>query len=190
MKAVQTWKTWKTWKPWKTWKWVSVGTRLAWKQDMAVEMPYGRGNCVCIHSCRECMREDHVYKKSIRMVTQDSRQPQIRKDRNTSEKHARGAFGEAVLTGSHSERSPMEGRHRQVPHRSTTIFCNNFLGALPLTATRGRRISEEVSPQHWRPMVKDLFWVLADTRGPVQFQGKRVVFSWYLGPGTPSGLTL
>ena len=47
---------------------------------------------------------------------------------------------EAVPTGSHSERSPMEGRHRQVPHRSTTIFCNNFLGALPLTATRGRRI--------------------------------------------------
>ena len=38
-------------------------------------------------------------------------------------------------------RSPMEERrHRQVPHRSTTIFCNNFLGALPLTATRGRRI--------------------------------------------------
>ena len=31
-------------------------------------------------------------------------------------------------------------RARQVPHRSTTIFCNNFLGALPLTATRGRRI--------------------------------------------------
>ena len=28
-------------------------------------------------------------------------------------------------------------RDRQVPHRSTTIFCNNFLGALPLTATRG-----------------------------------------------------
>ena len=31
-------------------------------------------------------------------------------------------------------------RARQVRHRSTTIFCNNFLGALPLTATRGRRI--------------------------------------------------
>ena len=37
------------------------------------------------------------------------------------EKHAPGAFGEAVPTGAHSERSPMEGRHRQIPHRSTTI---------------------------------------------------------------------
>ena len=36
-------------------------------------------------------------------------------------------------------------RARQVPHRSTTIFCNNFLGALPLTATRGRRIMLELN---------------------------------------------
>ena len=56
-----------------------------------------------------------------------------------------GAFSKAVPTGPQHEEVP--SRARQVPHRSTTIFCNNFLGALPLTATRGRRIHVSV---YWR----------------------------------------
>ena len=53
-------------------------------------------------------------------------------------------------------------RARQVPHRSTTIFCNNFLGALPLTATRGRRISEDdilVFPTKWTRSIYDVFCI-------------------------------
>ena len=68
-----------------------------------------------------------------------------------------GAFSKAVPTGPQHEEVP--SRARQVPHRSTTIFCNNFLGALPLTATRGRRINPH------RPHLS-FFWRLQMTTSP------------------------